>query len=73
MEASERHPDLEIVRLVTNSEQVNVFDGVPTEGTTRRFLERSDEPAMDRIARLMEIETFASVDEIHVEDKRIIR
>ena len=74
MKASERHPDLEIVRLATNSEQVSVFAGLPSDGTiTLRSLERADEPAMNRIARLIEVGAFASVDEVYVEDMRIIR
>lgn len=73
MEASERHSDLEFFDSAIYLDEGDVPPGVPSDGIRLCYVTTTDKPAMNRIARLIEIEAFASLDELHVEYKLIFR
>lgn len=71
VEASEWHPDLEFFHLAIDLGEADVVPGVPKVGLILGSITTADKPAMDRIARLIEIEAFTSPDELRVEYKLI--
>lgn len=73
VEAAERHPDLEFFLLAINLDEGDIPPRVPSDGFRLGSVTTADKPAMDRVARLIEIEAFASFGELRMEYELIFR